>query len=132
MPVQTPYFPKNNDLGSIATLAAASANGTSSQLNSGQTKGVKVVVDITAITGTSPTLTVTIQGYDKASNAYYTLLTSAALSATGMTELTVYPGVTATSNVSVSDHLPEYWRVSYAIGGTTPAVTATIGACLLV
>ena len=132
MPVQTPYFPVNSDIGAVVTLAAASASGNSAQLKSGQKKGVNVLVNITAITGTSPTLTVTIEGYDSASGTYYTLLESAALSAVGATLLTVYPGVTATANVSASGHLPEFWRVSYAIAGTSPAVTATIGACLLV
>ena len=82
--------------------------------------------------GTSPTITVTIQGKDTASGSYYTLLASTAIAADGVTELTVYPGITASSNVAASAHLPATWRVSYAFGGTTPAVTATIGACLLV
>ena len=129
---QTPYFPVNNDLGAIVTLTGASTAGNSAKLSSGQTRGVKVVVDITAITGTSPTLTVAVDGYDSASGQYYQMLISTALSATGLTELTVYPGVTATANVAASDHLPQYWHVSYTIGGTTPAVTGTIGACLLV
>lgn len=129
---QYPYFPVNNDLGAIVTLSAASASGASGDKTLVGARGIKVVVDITAITGTSPTLTVTIRGKDAASGAYYTLLASAALSATGVTVLTVYPGIAVTANVSDSDHPPATWDVSYAIGGTTPAVTATIGACLLV
>jgi hypothetical protein len=129
---QNPYFPVNNDLGAIITLTAASANATSAQLSSAGARGVRVVVDITAITGSSPTLTVTIKNYDRASNSYYTVLASAALTATGFTELTVYPGATVTANVSANDHLAQLWEVTAAIGGTTPAVTATIGACLLV
>jgi hypothetical protein len=129
---QTPYYPVNNNLGAIVTLSAASASGDSPAQISGQTRGVKVVVDITAISGTSPTLTVTIEGYDSASSTWYTLLASSALSATGETVLTVYPGVSVTANQSASDHIPAKWRVAYTIAGTTPAVTATIGACLLV
>ena len=115
MPVQTPYFPVNSDIGAVVTLAAASASGNSAQLKSGQKKGVNVLVNITAITGTSPTLTVTIEGYDSASGTYYTLLESAALSAVGATLLTVYPGVTATANVSDSGHLPEFWQYYWSI-----------------
>jgi len=94
-------------------------------------RGIVVNVNISAITGTSPTLTVTIQGKDTLGSAYYTLLASAALNATGSTQLTVYPGSVVTSNVSANGALPNVWRVSAAIGGTTPAVTATIGAVLI-
>lgn len=129
---QYPYSPVNNNLGALATLSAASTGGNSVDQNNAQGRGVVVGVNITAITGTSPTLTVTIQGKDTASGEYYTLLASAALTAVGFTELTVYPGAAVTANVSASLPLPQTWRVSYAVGGTTPAVTATIGACVLV
>ena len=129
---QYPYSPVNNNLGALATLTAASTGGNSVDQNNAQCRGVVVGVNITAITGTSPTLTVTIQGKDTASGEYYTLLASAALTAVGFTELMVYPGATVTANVAASSPLPQTWRVSYAVGGTTPAVTATVGACLLV
>lgn len=121
----------NADFGALLTLAAASANVNSpDQLNPAR-RGVKVVVNITAITGTTPTLTVAIQGRDQASGQYYTILASAALNATGTTVLTVYPGLPATANVSANDVLPPTWRISATIGGTTPAVTATIGASVI-
>ena len=121
----------NYDTGALLTYAAASAgtNG-ADQINS-VGRGVKVVVNITAITGTTPTFTVTIQGKDSASGAYFTLLASAALNATGTTVLTVYPGLTAAANVTVNDVLPRTWRVITAIGGSTPAVTATVGASVI-
>lgn len=113
------------DLGVLATLTAASAGGnTADQLNE-QGKGIVV---ISALTGTTPTLTVTIQGKYPVSGTYYTLLASAALNATGFTRLTVYPGLPATANVSANDLLCDTWRVLWAIGGTTPTVTATIAA----
>lgn len=129
---QYPYFPVNTDLGAVVTLSAASASGNSADKTLIGARGVKVVIDVTAITGTTPTLVVDVQGKDTASGQYYTALASASITATGVTVLTVYPGVAATSNESASDHLPATWRISYTIGGTTPAVTATIGACLLV
>jgi uncharacterized membrane protein YccC len=129
---QYPYSGVNNNLGALVTLAAASAGGNSVDQNNAQARGVVVGVNISAITGTSPTLTVTVQGKDTASGEYYTLLESTALAAVGFTTLTVLPGVTAAANVAASLPLPATWRVLYAIGGTTPAVTGTIGACLLV
>lgn len=111
------------------SAAAAGVNG-ADQTNMTQ-RGLKLVVDITAITGTAPTLTVTIQGKDSVSGKYYTLLASAALTAVGTTVLTVYPGISATANIRADDVLPRSWRVITAIAGTTPAVTATIAASLV-
>lgn len=114
----------------IAHAAAAAGTSSADQANT-SARGIKVVVDVTAITGTTPTLTVTLQGKDPISGKYYTLLASAALSAVGTTVLTVYPGLTAAANLTANDVLPATWRVITAIGGTTPAVTATIAATLL-
>lgn len=93
-------------------------------------EGVHVIVDITAASGTTPTLTPAIQGKDPASGNYYTLLTGAALTAAGTTVLKVAPGVTPAANVAVSDFLPDTWRVVCTIGGTTPSFTFSVGAVL--
>lgn len=120
------------DQGQLVALSAASANGnTLDFLNNGRASGVLVTINVATLSGTSPTLTVTLQGKDPVSQTYYTILASAAISSTGFSRLTVYPALPATANVSANDILPVLWRVSYAIGGTTPAVTATIGAQLL-
>lgn len=122
---------RQNEEKSLLTLTNASAGGQTIGQDNPFWHGVQLVVDITSIAGTSPSLTALIEGYDVASGKYYTLLTSAALTATGTTVLTVYPGVTATANVSAAQALPKTWRVRYTIGGTAPAVTATIGANLI-
>ena len=114
----------------VGSAGAASINGTDQE--NACYKGIKVVVDITALAGTAPTVTVTIEGKDQASGKYYTLLASAALSATGTVILTVYPGVTVTANVSASDVLPKTWRVRTAGGGTITNASFTVGATLIV
>lgn len=113
----------------VLTAAATGADG-SDQLNYFG-RGLKLVIDITAITGTSPTLTVTIQGKDEVSGKYYIILASAALNATGTTVLEVYPGIANASNSTQGVTLPKVWRVRSVIGGTTPAVTGTIAACVM-
>lgn len=117
----------------IASAAGAiSANGNSANFNNNGGRGVKVVVDITALAGTSPTLTVIIEYKDPASGKFITLLSSAALAAVATTELTVYPGAVVTANVSANNSLPKTWRVRWVIGGTAgPIVTASIGAIVL-
>jgi hypothetical protein len=121
----------NNDV-SLATLVAQGAQTTASsdQVNT-IGRGLHLTIDVTAITGTTPTITVTVQGKDVASGKYYTILASAAISTVSTTVLRVYPGLTAAANLVASDIMPKTWRISYTIAGTTPSVTATIGACIV-
>jgi hypothetical protein len=112
------------------TAQAAATVPSSDQFNPAGS-GIKLVIDITAISGSSPTLTVTLQGKDTTSGKYYTILASAALNATGTTVLTVFPGATASANVAANDILPRTWRVSAVVGGSGPSVTATIGASVV-
>ncbi|MHB1310545.1 MAG: hypothetical protein ACYC3L_00915 [Gemmatimonadaceae bacterium] len=125
---QNPIVPGNSSLGALVTLTAAATGGNSTDQVNTTWRGLTVGINVSAITGTSPTLVVTIQGKDPASGTYYTLLASASITAAGYTTLTVYPGLPATANVSANALLPQNWRVLYAITGTTPAVTATVSA----
>ena len=120
------------DTGALITHTAASAGVNGADQTNINGRGIKVVVDVTAITGTVPTLTVTLQGKDTASGKYYTLLASTAIAATGTTVMDVYPGLTAAANATANTTLPKTWRVISTIGGTTPAVTATVGASVIV
>lgn len=115
----------------VITHTAAAAGVTGFDMNAAQFKGVLLFIHVSAITGTTPTLTVTIEGKAPGSGQYYTVLQSAALSAAGLTVLRVYPGLTGAANLTANDILPASYRVTTAIGGTTPAVTATISALLV-
>ena len=125
---QPPILPPNSQLGALATLTAASTGGTTAVQVNALWKGLTVFVNVSAITGTTPTFTVTIQGVDPVSGATTTLLATAALNTTGVHALTIYPGIAVTANVSANTVLPSNWQISWTIGGTTPAVTATISA----
>lgn len=114
--------------GALITHAAAAAGVSSPLQIDDLMRGLLVIVNITAISGASATLTVIIEGQDDVSSAFYTILSSAGLTATGTTALTVMPGVTVTANVSAAAVMPINWRVRTTITGTTPAVTATISA----
>jgi hypothetical protein len=92
--------------------------------------GATVVIDITAISGGTPTATFTVEGRDEVSGKYYTILQSAALNTTATTVLRIYPGLTAAANTVASSVLPKTFRVAFAISGTTPSVTATVGVAL--
>ncbi len=119
------YYPN------LVVMTAAEEAVNSADMENEHGRGIQVVVRNTAGGGTSPTLTVTIQGKDPASGEYYTLLASTAIAAgtPATTVLTVYPGVAATNNVSAPNVLPTVWRILTAIGGSeTPTVTASISA----
>lgn len=117
-----------NILGMILTAAAASVNGPDLENLAGDI--ATVVVDITAITGTTPTLVVTVEGKDPTSGKYHTLLASASLSTVSTTVLRIGPGLTAAANLTANSLVPRIFRVTATIGGTTPAVTATVGICV--
>lgn len=113
------------------TLSASGTSGSSADQPNANDKGVIVVVDVTALTGTTPSIIVKIQGKDSLSGKYYDLLTSASISTVSTVVLTIYPGGLTTTNLASSTVLPPLWRVAYTIAGTTPAITATIGATTL-
>lgn len=119
----------HNEIITVLPSAARTASVNSDDYENMHCRGVKVVVDITAIAAT-PSLTVKIQGKDHVSGKYYDILASVALTATGTTVLTVYPGVTAATNVSVSDVLPRFWRVSVEAADADSA-TYSIGAVMI-
>lgn len=119
----------HNEIITVLPSAERTATAKSNTFENLHCRGIKVVVDITSVTDT-PSLTVKLEGKDHVSEEYYTLLESAALTATGTTVLTVYPGITAASNVSASDVLPRFWRVSVDAADADGA-TYSIGACTI-
>jgi hypothetical protein len=98
------------------TLTAAAATVSSGPIaNAGAAAYVLAMVQITAITGTSPTLVVSLDESADGSTSWtaVTGATTAALTAAGSAVLFGKP----TKN---------FVRVTATIGGTTPAVTANI------
>ena len=88
-------------------------------------RGLKLTINVTAATDT-PSVVFTVEGKDSVSGEYYTLLTSAAITATGKTVLTIYPGATAAANVTVNDVLPIDWRVR-ATHADADSITYSVG-----
>jgi hypothetical protein len=92
-------------------------------------RGIVVVLDTTTI-GTG-SVTVTINGFDRASSKYYLLLSGAAVVTNTTNRYTVYPGFAVAANVSASDVLPELWNFVVTANNAN-AATYTVGACTLV
>lgn len=117
-------------------VAASGDRGTSAagatQINR-DSRGVVLSISKTAGTGTSPTVTIKVQGSANGTDWYdITGAATAAISADGVTTLTVCPGVPVTANVSTSQPLPRLWRIYWTIGGTDePTVTFSVDAAMI-
>ena len=112
-----------------------SSSRTTTQTQADQTtangvRGIKVIVDVT-VNGSGGSITPEIDFKDSVSGKYIALLTGAAITDTRTVVLTVYPGATAASNLTVNDILPHTWRVLVTANNAN-AVTYSVGAVLLV
>lgn len=117
------------DLGAVITGTAAVATINGPDLSNGAFRGIKVVMDATAVTAVG-SFTITIQGKDAASGKYYTLLAGAAVTTVSTNVYTVFPGAPATANVSANDQLPKTFRVIATYNSGTN-LTFTVGVTLL-
>lgn len=86
--------------------------------------GAEIYFNVSAI-GTG-NVTLTIQGRDATSGAYYTVLTGAAVSSNGLNRYQIFPGGTTTANVSVNDIFPFTWRAVVTANNANP-VTYSVG-----
>lgn len=121
---------RGNVDGTAFASAARTASANSADVTNYNSRGVHVVIDVTAITAT-PSVTFTIQGKDALSGAYYTVLASAAITGVGTTALRVYPALTAAANTVANDVLPRTWRVA-AVHGDADSITYSVGYSLIV
>jgi hypothetical protein len=111
------------DSSSARTASGNGANGTN---HNG--RGMQFFLNVTAVSGTTPTMTVRLQySFDGTTymDADTTNLQTASISTTGLYRLMVYPGVTTVANLSKNDCLPRNWRAAWTIAGTTPSFTFT-------
>lgn len=88
-------------------------------------RGLCVFLNITAVSGTSPTLEVKLQAYNPAANSWddITGAVFATKTAAGQDMLCVYPGIAEVANKKVSTRVTPIWRVSATVNGTSPSFT---------
>lgn len=96
-------------------------------------RGVHLVLDITASSGTDETLDVKLQRKDQLSGEWVDLTGGAFAqkTGTGTDDLVIYPGIAETANRSVSDVLTARWRAVATVGGTSPSFTFSLGGTYL-
>lgn len=122
-----------NDALTVFTSAARTTTTNGSDLTNVGARGVMLVLDVTAASGTTPTLDVKLQYKDPVSGKYVDIpgAAFAQKTGTGTDSLLVYPGVAETANREVSTHLGKSWRAVATIGGTTPSFTFTLAGSYL-
>jgi len=96
--------------------AAQTASGMSATLAVGAYREMLVAVNVSAVAGTSPTLTLAVDSLG-ADGVWYTLWTSASITAVGQTIASL--GVEAPTNTAFGASV----RLRWTIGGTTPSFT---------
>lgn len=106
---------------------AKTATGNGATQTNYNAVGATVVFNIGAVTGTTPTLVLKLQGSADGGTTWYDIpgASTASLTASGVTVLQLYPGLTPVANAALSAPLPRTWRVVWTIGGTTPSFTIT-------
>ena len=114
----------------IRSSSALSATGATDPVASHGARGSIIYMEVTAVSGTSPTLDCKVQGYDALGDVWHDITGAVFAQKTGAGNdyLTIYPGIGETANEAVSDVIPALIRVHNTIGGSsTPTVTFSLG-----
>ncbi|MGH6933669.1 MAG: hypothetical protein ACREEE_14695 [Dongiaceae bacterium] len=119
------------------TAFAAAARGATTNrgdLENRTGRGVRLWLNITAASGSTPTLDIKLQWKDPVSGLYFDIpgANFPQKPAAGTDDLTVYPGIAETATEAVSDVIPRNWRAVATIGGTTPSFTFSLGGSYIV
>lgn len=85
--------------------------------NTERARGMRVTINVTALTA-GASLTFTINARPGLSGATVALLASAAVTATGVTTLVIYPTITAVSNSIAQTALPDAWNMTTTVADT--------------
>ena len=99
----------------LASSAARTASGNGSDIDVGRFLYGVVCLDVTAVSGTSPTLDVYVEAKDQLSNKYKVVWQQTGITGTG----------TFWSDVLTLPY--KYVRVRWVIGGTSPSFTFSCG-----
>ena len=126
-------MPENRTV-TIVSSAALGTTTASTPVASHGARGIIIYMEVTAVSGTSPTLDSKVQGYDALGDVWHDITGAVFAQKTGAGSdyLTIYPGIGETANEAVSDVIPALIRVHSTIGGSsTPTVTFRLGGVII-
>lgn len=114
----------------LASTARTTSGTADIAFEGGLTVGVMLFLDISARSGTAPTLDVKVQVKDPVSGNFVDIPSAAFAqkNAVGTDTLVIHPRATAASNRVAAHPITSPFRVVYTIGGTTPSFTFTVSA----
>lgn len=112
----------------VLASAARTTTQTSADLINYNGKKLKIILDVTSA-GTG-SVTVTINGKSTLSSKYYLLLAGAAVTTNSTNVYTIFPGATATANVSANDCVPLIFQVVVTANNTN-SVTYSVDAQIM-
>jgi len=109
----------------ISTLLARTSTNNTNTITNYDAKGAIFLINTTAVSGEGATMVAKIQIQDILSGVWVDMpgASTINITSTGQTILTVYPGLTPSSNTKIDSPLPRIYRVFYTITGTTPSFT---------
>lgn len=111
----------------VDASAARTTSGNSATFTNFNGAGATFSVNVTAASGTTPTLVWRPQfSYDGGTTFVdidATNLSTASITTTGLFHLKIYPAIATAANASLNGVLPRFWRSAWTIGGTTPSFT---------
>ena len=116
--------------GETLTISATRTTSfNSSTITNYSAKGASFVINVTASSGVTPVLVAKVQMQDIVSENWVDIpsATTSDITTTGQTLITVYPGLTPSTNSKVDFPLPRTYRLAYTISGTTPSFTFSTG-----
>ena len=126
----------NNTQGTLLASAARTADGTSSTQTNTNARGVVFTINVTAVSGTSPEMSFTINFIDPVTGNPTYVGNSSNITATGTYNFIVYPANNVSSlggeNLGIiGSPIPRDWQLAYNMGGTSPSFTFSVGYCYI-
>lgn len=115
---------------SILPSASRTTTQTGDTFGTGDRIACHVVLDCTVNAGGLGSVTLTIQGYDKVSAKWYTILAGAAVTTVSTNVYKVMPGGPVAANVSANDVLPPLIRILVTANNANP-ITYSVGIALM-
>ena len=124
----------NNASVEIDASAARTATGPGVTMANPGAQGAMFLIAVTAVSGTTPTLTARVQ-YSVNGSLFSDLdstnAITSSITATGNYTIKVSPGASNTAAFVSNLRLPRTYRLLYTIGGTTPSFTFSSHAAYL-
>jgi hypothetical protein len=93
-------------------------------------KGLTLFLNVTAASGTTPTLDCKVQQWDAVSGLFFDLPSAsfAQITGVGSAALSIFGGAASVANVALNSLVRCPYRIAFTIGGTSPSFTFSVGA----